>query len=183
MTAMDPGARGWLVTVASDHYWRVAEWYELEDLINDGYVCWYRVVKKYETDTGRERSRGHLMRLFKRTYLNHIHDLSKACTLARIEGKVDDMVKTDSPWGDAWDLLGCSRNIDEFGAVVAEAPRVLQPLLRVLFSGSADQRLRSAYRVGCDGTRETLNSRLCRIAGVDPDQQDLAGLLRSFLSE
>lgn len=175
MTDMDRGARAWLIVVAVDNFWRVAKWYELPDLIQDGYMVWARVVKKYEVDAGRVRSRPHLMRLFKTAYLNHINDLSNAKTRALLEVLVGDLVgDVDDPW----DVVGAICPDAEMQSCIAEAPAIIGRVLSRLITCDG-RALRSLHRVAADGTRGTLNSRLCRMAGVDPDI-DLVGELRAY---
>lgn len=180
MTEMDRGARAWLVTVAADHYWRVAAWYEFDDLIQDGYMCWYRVVAKYESAPDRVRSLPHLMRLFKITFLNHIHTLSKNKTVASIEVKADDVVR--EPTWDVWSKIAPPRNIDDLALLIADAPAILQPVLAMLYCGIIPSVLRATCRVRDDGSRQTLNDKLCRAIGADPDT-DLVTELRSFLRD
>lgn len=179
MTGMDGSARAWLVVVAKDHYWRVAHWYEFDDLLQDGYMCWYRVVEKYETETGRVRSRPHLMRLFKITFLNHIHFLSKQRTVNSIEKLAGDL--TDNP--DPWATLAFPRDVNEYEHMIVEAPKLLQPLLRVLLADIPLPRLRSEYRVYLrrPGQQETTNVKLCGLVGISPHKYDLATALRTFL--
>jgi hypothetical protein len=176
MTAMDRGARAWLVVVAADNYWRVASWYELDDLVQDGHMIWARIVRKYEREPGRVRAIGHLMRLFRTAYLNHIHDLSKRRTRNIAEVKAGDLIAT----GDPWDLLPCLCSAAELDRFVAEAPDMIKRVLLSLFE--ADGRvLRALYRVAHDGVRETLNMRLCRLVGVDHEEVDLVCALRTYL--
>lgn len=184
MTGMDASARAWLVTVSLDHFWRVPGWYELDDLIQDGHLVWWRVVQKYETETGRVRNRAHLMRLFKRSFLNHIHDLSKSKTVARCEVHAIDMVANNVGefWHDVWDFVAPARNVEEFNLLIAEAPAPIKPLLRALVDAASLPIMRALYRVAADGTREMVNDRLCRLVGVDPTQSDLATELRAYLS-
>lgn len=185
MTSMDEGACAWLVTVCADHFWRVPHWYEFDDLLCDGLECWYRVVAHYETKPKRVRNRAHLMRLFKTTFLNHIHKLSKQKTRNRVEVLVGDVVP-DQPYTrhddhDVWDRISRPRDIGEYNRVVAEAPEFLKPLLRALLVDAPAPYLRALYRRRGNGTRETLNERLCKIAGYDPTEIDLVGELRMFL--
>ena len=176
MTGMDRGARAWLVVVAADNYWRVAAWLELDDLIQEGHLVWAKIVKKYEVEPGRVRSRGHLMRLFRSAYINRIHDLAKIKTRNGVEVLAADFDECGV------DAFPCSAV--DLDRLVAEAPAMLKRLLLRLLSSDADGRaLRSRYRVAADGTRETLNMRFCRLAGVNPASVDLVGALRAYLTE
>lgn len=191
MTAMDAGARAWLLKTAKLNFWRVDDWYEFDDLVQDGFVCWSRVIHKYETRTGRVRSRRHLMGLFKRTYSNHIHDLSKGRTRQPEEvGVLDVTMLTrryqseplDGSEYRAWDAMECEGDAHDYERMVVEAPTILQKLLRVLLRDGPSPAMRAAYRVGRDAQRETVNERLCKLIGADPADYDYATALRSFLS-
>lgn len=178
MTGMDRSAAAWLITVSADHFWRVERWYDFEDLLHDGVMVWYRVVEKYETETGRVRSRPHIMRLFKVAFLNHLHTLSKERTIANVELKAADQTTADDPWA----IIAAPEDLSAYDRMIVEAPLVLQPLLTTLLYGPPSRMMQSEYRVNADGTRPTTNSRLCKLVGVDPDQFDLATELRSYLT-
>jgi hypothetical protein len=183
-TEIDERAKAWLIAVARDHYWRVASWYEFSDLVQDGIVVWYRIVKHYETDRDRVRRRAHIMRLFKTSYLNHIHNLSIRRTKAAFEVKaIDALSPTDVDSNDdIWTTAGKTRDLGEYDRLIAEAPVMLKPLLRKLLADGPSLRMQAAYRVMPKGYRETLNERLCKIVGANPQQQNLAELLLNFLT-
>lgn len=198
MTDMDAGAKAWLAITAKEHYWRVADWMEIDDLIQDGNMCWQRIVAKYEdrdytTITGvvtkgtpRVRSRRHLMGLFKISYLNHINNLSKTATRCRVEVRAYDLVKSLGSEDLVWDQLQIGGRIEEqelqdFERLVAEAPSSLQTIFRTLMAMDARRTFSAAYRV-YRNHRETLNERLCRVAGLDATGIDLVGQLRAYLN-
>lgn len=186
MTTMDTGARAWLLKTAKDNYWRISEWYDLNDLIQDGHVCWWRVVMKYETRLHRIRPRKHIMALFMRTYSNHIHDLSKGETRRPKEVRILDAIKPTrgAPLQNeynAWQALERECDASEFDRLVAEAPAILRSLLRVILADGQSPRLRAQFRIGSDGERETTNQRLCKLIGANPDEYDYATALRSYL--
>lgn len=192
---MDAGARAWLLKTAKINYWRVADWIEFDDLVNDGFVCWARVVARYERATGRVRRRSHLMSLFKRTYSNHIHDLSKGKTRQPVEVKITDIavrsnrgvgiprhIREDQGEMLSWNYLDVPGDLFEYERLIIEAPPILKNLLTVLLQDGPSATLRAAYRVARTGERETTNERLCRLIGANPADYDYASALRSFLS-
>lgn len=70
---MDKGAVGWLVKTAGENFWRVEGFMTRDDLVQEGYICYFKVAGRYKkTATGK----AHLMSLFKTTYLNRITDLA-----------------------------------------------------------------------------------------------------------
>jgi hypothetical protein len=193
MTEMDRGTRLWLLKTARKHFWRVVTpSYEMDDLIQDGFVCYERVIAMYERrdyvsprgnvtkGSPRVRKRSHIMRLFQVSFVNHINELSKRRTVNAIEVLAADLVPitVESEWDafvtDDSDLMQLER-------LIAEAPRMLQPVLREIISETNGECFREPYRVFIDGQRETFNERLCKIAGLDCTKVDIATMLRSYL--
>ena len=193
MTDMDYAARVWLLQTAREHYWRVAAWYEFDDLVQDGNECWVRVVAKYEerdyvTKTGvrtkksrRVRSQKHLMSLFQRTFLNHIHDLSKHRSREAVEVRALDIIPEDAIIDTVWDhLIEYDCDVLAYERLTVEAPEPVRTLLRALITEDKASRLLSAYRV-LRSHRETTNERLCKIAGIEPGSVNLRSLLERYL--
>lgn len=185
LTGMDAGAKGWLVMQAQRHYWRVADYMEFDDLLQEGIYIWYRVAREYEGYTGRVQTRARLMQAYKRSLLNYFNHLSNIATRAKNEILAEDVIP-DGPAismpNEIWDHLGQQRNVAEYELMVAEAPRAIRYVLRKLFEEGRAPGWASQYRIYPDGTRETLNSKLCRLVGVDPERIDIATPLRSYLS-
>lgn len=183
---MDDGARGWLVKTATKNFWRVARWYDLDDLIQDGFVCYYKVMLKYPTAIDAP----HRMALFKRTYTNYIHDLSTSRTKSVAEFLASDLTPQDAEGGERSEMIAASipcphSDMVSVGAILATAPERVRRVL-ALFADDEDRvALRSAYRlrrIGKRLVRETLNERLCRILGYDPAETDLVGEVHRFLT-
>jgi DNA-directed RNA polymerase specialized sigma24 family protein len=166
---MDMGARRWLYREAHLSRWRVAKWMDVHDLIQDGYMCWYRVIRRYERVP--RGSSKHRMSLFKRTFQNHVHDLSKQKSRLP-EVHIDDLPP------DIADHL----QFHDVQAVYGGAPPLVKLGLTVLMAPQHARSLRSQYRFRADMTRETFNERLCRLAGLDPRTIDLAGEIREYLA-
>ena len=153
---MDGGAKGWLVNYARANYWRVSTWYELDDLVQDGLLTYTRIVQRY----GHVKDRRHIMGLFKRAYVNHIHDLAKKKTRTSPEIRESD--------------LGAP--IDQTSASLYATPdtspvlATLPPIVRkAIVAIQTSPELREAYRRNANGTRETTHERLCRVLGVSPE--------------
>ncbi len=168
---IDAGARGWLLATAKNNYWRIASWYDLDDLIQDGFLVWYKVVNHY---AWRPRGRAHIMALFKTAYVNHIHDLSKHRSRLH-EQPISVLI-------DGWTMDDLDQFLppeDGIETSVANAPPMLQPLLRQLFECDP-RKLRSLYRWR-GSKRETTNERFCRLVGYNPSDINLVGLLYDYL--
>jgi len=165
---LDDSARGWLLRTARKNLWRVHRWYDFDDLVSDGVLCWQIVVTRYAQVSERK----HLMSLFKTTYLNHIHQLANKRTLQSAE-----LVDTDL-------LPFCELGQrDDMMEIAQSATPALRRCLSVVME--QPERLRQPYRRRLNGHRETVNERLCRFAGVDPKKfnlhQQLCELLGSKL--
>lgn len=182
---MDDGARGWLIKTANANFWRVSKWYELDDLIQDGYLCYYKVKSKYPTATDAP----HQMALFKVTYINFIHDLATSRTRAVVEVLDTDLggQGDDGPEGSILaNTIECPLGgLAEFAAFASKAPQRVREVLKLFASNDGFPALRSAYRhrrvAGSHLVRETTNERLCRILGYDSNAVNLIAELRAFL--
>lgn len=93
---MNESQRRWLVKVARSQFWRVAPWYELDDLIQDGFLCYAKVLRKYP----RIHNPAHLGKLFQVTYQNHIHTLANRRRHSITELHLDDLV---APIAEPWE--------------------------------------------------------------------------------
>lgn len=166
--ALDDGAINWMKRNAAKQYWRVAPWINLDDLIQDGYLCWFIVRSKYPY----VESRANRMALFKRVFNNHLHNLANAKTrhpeIAFAQAELD--AKLD----------GESCELAEMMTMIAEAPVKVRKLLKKLIADPTC--LRDTYRKDDGLIRETLNERLCRLAGLNPQLNDLHADLRAALS-
>ncbi len=160
MTDMDEGARRWMLKTAHTNYWRMCSWYDIDDLIQDGYMCYWRIRRRYPQATDKP----HIMQLFMRTFTNYIHDLAKTrrCVDAEL-----------------WfaDSLG---NCEQMTAP-AHAPRHVGKLVDALISPDNSHRIRSKCRRKAN-SRETLNEKWCRLIGADPSRIDLVDELKYYLS-
>lgn len=171
---MDKGVEGWIYKTANKHYWRVASWYDFDDLVQDGFLCYFRTCARYTQTIDGQRRIGvatetkHIMRLFQTSFTNHIHDLARA--------------KTRQPDMAVEQLPDTMTEAEGYERLIAEAPPLIARVISDLVNGDA-ARLRSPFRRRADGTRETLNERLCRIIGIPVSEAPrLHTELRSYLS-
>lgn len=176
---MDEGAWRWLKSTAYKNYWRVVSWYDLDDLVQDGVYCYYRVVKKYP----HVNERRHLMALFQRTYLGHIHDLANSRTRLN-ELPVSSLVL--DPDKDPLDFLehlcGPVFEHSSFMIELSEMPKPVHAVLLLYSSDEMLEKLRRPYRRYETG-RETLNSRLCRLSGYNPAWINLVAWVQNYFSD
>lgn len=157
---LDAGVRGYIVTTARKAYWKVASWYEFEDLIQDGYLCYAKCRARYNSVSGEAEptadDRKMFMAFFQRAYFNHITDLQKDPRSRQQEVGVaalsDEQAKVVESWSDSATDLGDA----SLSALLAQAPaEILEMLKLILIDGVADvpylkTKLREySYASGC----------------------------------
>lgn len=164
---MDRGVRGWIMNTTKLNFWRVAGWYEFDDLVQDGFLHYQRIVTKYS----HVKEPKQMMSLFQRAFTNHIHDLAKKRTRDSVE-------VCEHALGIALENIATPMYANpDTNELIAQMPS----LLRKLVSSQTDARLRRPCRRKPDH-RETTNERMCRIVGADPRAINLLDSLREYLS-
>lgn len=156
---MSDGIGGWIVKTAKRNFWRVAHWIDFDDLCQDGQRLFYETQQRY----AKVREPAHVMALFKRTYVNHIHDMARARRrmpeLQAIEAALE---------------LPCEYS--EALALIAGAPVHVRAAIVALMTRKERVLVRRR-----NGIRETWNRKLCRLAGVDPRCNDVYGDMLRYL--
>lgn len=165
-TNMDQGVRGWIFKTARENMWRVSSHIELSDLMQDGFLIWLKVCGRYPSVTETK----HRMALFKTSFTNHIHDLSKKRTRLDLVPEADldtpmaSMLEGEDPTSDP-----------DFVFIIKQLPPALARVLGRMIASD------SPYRLRLDHTRETTNERLCRFAGLDPSKRDIHTAVLQYL--
>jgi hypothetical protein len=166
-TNMDQGVRGWIYKTARENLWRVSGHIEFSDLVQDGFLFWHRICVRYPNVTETK----HRMALFKTSFTNHIHDLSKKKTRldlvneSDLDTPIESMLEGEDPSADP-----------NLGFIVRELPPALfRALSRCIESNSP-------FRIRLDHSRETTNERLCRFAGLDPTKRDVQAAVLRYLN-
>jgi hypothetical protein len=164
---LDAGIRGLIFNTVKKNYWRVANWLEFEDLIQDGYMLWCKVRRRYP-DVHEIK---HLTALFKTTFTRHIIDLSNE-KRAGDEIALSQIVTRQDANTQAWEaLLGTCPEEATLRCLLANAPAELKALWRFLNSEDGRARLNGRYRQRLSG-HETNNEFLCRVLGFNPATTD-----------
>lgn len=172
---LDAGMRGFIVNTARQNFWRVASWYEFDDLVQDGYLCYYKCRRRYTEVTDRP----HFMSLVKTAFTNHIMTLGTKHN-AISEQAISQMGSEDAE-GDLLERLGpATPESTSLLVLLANAPAELQQLITALVGEGAEklgfQRKKEFRR----HIRETTNEYYCRLLGKDPETADLVGELRAY---
>jgi len=143
---MDEGARLWTIKVANKEYWRVCRWYDVDDLVQDGVMWWYVTANRYPN-----AEKPHLMSLYKMSFARHITDLAR-----------DMASKYEAPCDDVSELANDADAQSDMDRCIVEAPPVVRSLLQAVIDNPQEL---FAKRVD----KKTLNERLCKLVGIEPD--------------
>lgn len=140
--------------------WRVPNWYTLEDLIQEGYICYSNCNVKY----GRELKLKHFMALVKVSFINHIHDLANLKTRNSFEIVVDP---------DSAAFFRVEQEEATFFTLLMQLPKELQELIHVLLNDALEIPMQCSGR-----SKETTNDYLCRLIGIDPELVNLQSVFK-----
>lgn len=190
---LDAGVRGHIVRLANLHVRRLRGW-DVEDLIQEGYLC-YTIVKtryvgcrpKRKPDGTFRRAlppkrpdqiaRKHFMRLLQRTYLNRIS------TLARRQSRATELLMNDLvavmpevPEAASWDrLIPPEDETATTMILLRSAPEEIRQLFKIM----VDDVTRPMRRFGKRNrpARETTNDYYCRLLKL-PRGFDMVGLVQ-----
>lgn len=138
--------RGWIVYYAKKSLWRVPSYYQIQDLVQEGFLCYCKCVVKYP----KTKNDAHFAALVKRAFTNRIHDLSRSKQRGTEEPTEPDAEILDTVDPEEATLL----------VLIGQLPPEAQQLIKVLQSGKVP------HREGGPNGLETTNAYLCRLAGI-----------------
>lgn len=167
----DEGARKWLFKYAKKNYWRVAQWIDFDDLIQDGYVEYYEVLKRYPSAT----EPAHIMQLFKLCFCSKLEDLVRANTKQVDDARSDLVEVYESP-------LMVVPDSSVFTALVVKAPQLVRDTIALLADEKNRDVLSAPFKRYDNGRRETLNERVCSMLGLDYKSVDAVGTTRMYFT-
>lgn len=197
----DPGLQGWIKNKARQEYWRVSRWYELGDLIQDGYLCYLKCRNKYalnppdpgamplNTSMPTNDQRRHFMALVKTTYFNHIMTLSSKFAASAMEENISNsgLSRPDGQPVTIEDLIPDENEAMTALLALKNAPTEIAEAIQKLVGDGSEfgNYLRSRLRYqgnrvvrGRRALRETTGEHLARILGsVELSEQVRAYLL------
>jgi len=179
---MDEGARRWLFKTVRKNYWRVCRWYDVSDLIQEGYAAYYEVAhKRYPHAVDPP----HRMRLFQLVFMSRLHDLANKRTRLAAEVCEADLARPDAAQVETvLTMIADEPTLLEAVPALASAPQYVRDALALFGTPEGLRAVRAAYRKRREGrhlVRETLNERLCRLTGRDPREVDIVGGIRACL--
>lgn len=170
---LDKGLRGWIVRTAQRHYWRVAAWHDLDDVVAEGYLAFAICKARYEK---RVENKAHFMALFKRVYISRITDLANKRSRDIPEIAISQIAQEGRELS-ALEFLGGGISGDaEMMCLLNRAPAEIANLIESMNAGYLRGRRNRKKR---NGTRETNNEFFNRMLGTDgiDYEQELRSLL------
>jgi hypothetical protein len=196
----DSGMQGWIKTKARQEYWRVSRWYELSDLIQDGYLCYLKCRNKYAlsppdpgaqdlfTSNPSDGQRRHFMALVKTTYFNHIMTLSSEFASSAVEENISNagLTRSDGQPVTIEDLMPAENEVMTTLLTLKNAPTEIAEAIQKLVGDGIDggSYLRSRLRRhgnrvtrGRRALRETTGEHLARVLG----SSELPEQVRAYL--
>lgn len=193
----DAGMRGWLYNTAKANYWRVAEWYELSDLISDGVLCYYKCYRAYPFLTIKRHpsqdDKRRFMALVRSAFINHITTLAQKRTAVHERPFSQQLGAAESEADFLNNILPAQPEEANFAVMLSNAPTEIKQLLQLLLQDGVAgfDYLRSRVRrvqlasgprlkLGRRRLRETTNAYYCRQLGLDPDKVDLPSMMRDY---
>jgi hypothetical protein len=163
----DSGMRGWISVTAVDVHRRygLSRWYEIEDLIQEGFICFCNVWDKYrslfDVEHPTKQQRGHFMALVKSAFLNRLKNMVKPGTYRRA-------IEYTPQWEK---MLGSTGEFATISLLLSQAPAEIKDMLDRLLSDVELGPYRS-YKTKCGlPIRETTREYWTRMLG-QPDAVD-----------
>lgn len=195
----DQSLRGWIFNHARQNYWRVASWMSLDDLVQDGFLCFAKCARRYTFLTVKNHplpeDRKQFMALVQSAFANHITNLANRRTATKDEITFSQLVAEDQVDDDLSYMLPSQPEEATLGALLAQAPSEIKALFELLArdgssaAGYLRTRLRKRvdrvgnerFQLGHRKLRETTNEHYCRRLGLDESKIDLVSRLRQLL--
>ena len=169
---LDAGMRGFIVNKARKEFWRVNAWYDFDDLVQDGYLCYAKCRARYRNTV---TDKPHFMALVQTAFHNHIMTLAGKHRLAKKESALSSLtsetrdeaaVLHSSPFASTSEMASLS-------LLISQAPAEFKQLIQLLVGDGAEALgfKRKAARRG-KGVRETTNEYYCRLLGKCAEDED-----------
>lgn len=197
---LDAGMVGFIEKFARKNHWRVASWLDLEDLVQEGWMCYYAVRRhpKYaELNSKAEPTPDdvrQVMAMVRTTLFRRMHTLSNSLNAVPESGlsvtgtvRLEDLAPAETCANSVVELLaGAPREVVELAGalardIVAAHEYARDTVGRRETSAEHRKRLHSKKRRRGRGRRETTNEMYCRLLGRDPEREDVRGLVVDYL--
>lgn len=179
---LDAGLRSFIVSTAKREYWRVAGVLDLEDLIQEGYLCYYKCYRRYSDPANRnypkdELTSSWMQAIVARAFQNRIYDLASKKRYGFAVSASEEAAANESPEQLLDRVLPPVQEASTLRAMLAQAPWELVELLRILAN---DGKTALGFKRKPHAGRETTNEYYCRLLGVSPEERNLVQELREY---
>ena len=179
---LDAGMRRWLLSAAKRNFWRVASWYDLDDLIQDAYLCFYTCRGRYGTLTKKDQpsdeDKRRFMAIVKVAFKNHITLLARK---KAPEVLVAELCVDGEPMDTTLERYAGAATSDAMMLwSLAKAPRELLVLLDVI--ASDDSKYERSSNPCCRHLRETNNEHFGRLLGYDPMKGNAVAYVEEYFA-
>lgn len=179
---LDAGMQGFIASTAKREYWRVAGVLDLEDLIQEGYLCYYKCYRRYSDPNNRnypkdELTASWMQAIVGRAFMNRIYDLASKKRYGFAVPASEIAAAEEAPEALLDRALPPVAETSTLRAALAQAPWELLELLRILAN---DGKTALGFKRKSAGGRETTNEYYCRLLGVSPKERNLVAELREY---
>ncbi len=159
----------WIRKYARKNLWRMPHWYDLEDLVQVGYMVYARCNQHYPMSLKQR----HFMALVQISYANKIHRISSERTASIVEVALGAGTEFD----EGLELLLEGQPEEAtFATMVSQLPSEIMGMFLTILNDARN----IPMLVFTNGKRETTKEYLARICGL-PEGTDVEGLFRSYL--
>lgn len=175
----DDRFKGWLCKYVKKNLWKVGDYIDFEDLIQDGYILFIKLQKKYPDAEIKQ-----FMALFKRSFSNYIYDLRKSnlrehdcLSLLINESIIDNTINNLSiSYGEKEE----SDYLLELDKTLFQAPKDFITIITALLNGTyskKNKKFMSKLRI-----RESTNEFLCRIVNKNPKNNNIVKEIQQYFN-
>lgn len=169
---------GWVVNGMKANYFRVERTLSREEYLQEAYLVYLRVLRKYE---GTVTEPKHFMSLFKRAWTNELNDLATKDTHHRQMVAMPTMRSDDGDEAEV-DVLGDLDNDGMLATMIRQAPSEVVMVLNLFLN--APQELLELALQSWRGKDRRYNhggsERICRLLGLDPSHDVMATVEEYF---
>ena len=167
--------QGWAVNFCSENAWRVSATMELNDLLQEAYLTYLKVVEKY----GKTAKNGpHFMRLYQTTLRNRVTDLAWDASEVYTKTKREEVAEFSLE-----SVMGDSDNDGYLSVLIQQAPTEVKMVLNMILNAPQEfvEVTMASWRRGDNRMSNGGCTRINRALGLDPEI-NVMQLVRDYFS-
>ena len=167
---------GFAMNYTVKNKWRLHGHVSIGDVMSDAYKVYMECLSRY---AGSVDAPEWFMALFKRSFINHFHAISKSATFLDSVGRLDDVLDTDPDLS----RYGSDSNLGELLVKLSQAPLDVRQVLDFLIDhNSAREALEHTWRA--QGKKKVDgNEYICRALGYNPRKVDLVSMVYKYFND